>query len=1005
MGNRAVLWALIACFSALLAVVTAEPPYHPTRILRNGTTIYVFRTQDTSSQFELGAFDIASTVTAARVPYRTLSPSLPFLDSNKPRAFTPVMQDGGHITVYAGDCTSGVQGAEVWTYAPEVSGQGGDIWEQQKLLADDIVEESASSLGPNYLGGGMAFSTLVDRDAANSVAYFFGGMCPNSDSAGDWQSSADYSNQIVVLDPSQQMPGGINFKARVSSSRGPPIPEAGFTLTGLSPSFSNRSDGSQTQQQDFVLVGGHTSTAFINMSQVALFSLPQESWTFLPVLQPDPERTDLTIRTDVQGVEPRSGHTAVLSPDGQRIIVFGGWIGDINTPANPQLAVLNIGQGFGGTGDWEWTVPVTSGDGLPGDAGLYGHGAVMLPGGVMMVTGGYSMQASNSRRRRRSVVPNSKTLFYNITSDTFVTDYVAPQEDASGASPAKSGPLATTSQRAGLGAGLGIGMAAVLTLLLFYLWYTSKLKKQRYEREKQLHELSLGAHRDTLDHMSPGPAARYLPESREPYLYNPVPKTWREAHGQDVERTGLLVEIPSPTRGLRRSLGGRGHHHMARYDERRVQGSGHIHPIDELEEEEQEQDRPSDTNGPISEKTPLNTAPEMGERNHNRVTILDNMPVLDPFVDKDMRSENPSYAPMSPDLRTQSFTSNHSGGMPTAAEERDSFTTARSSFAQLQAEGEALLGGIPDQMRPTTSSTSNGGSRVGVKSSPPRRAASDASFWRSKRGKEDWEDDELEPSDPRSIWRRNSGDDWGAPEDRVIAERERQKRQWRNRRSINLMDDEIPSPHTPIFPLEINEPERVRTPAAEDEDWDVEAAVERRVVQVMFTVPKSKLRVVNADVERSSILSLPWDKDSPPDSPENTTKEKSATSPPSTPSRSNEDITGPSRPTLQPTSSSSRSTNSSPGPRVRDLVGRFESKTNSPSPSPPRPSPSRFNLATHDLQRGASPSPSMDLQHKKVRGRASQRGLNNKRSMVELEGVGVEGKGERVTSEDITDMR
>jgi hypothetical protein len=30
-------------------------------------------------------------------------------------------------------------------------------------------------------------------------------------------------------------------------------------------------------------------------------------------------------------------------------------------------------------------------------------------------------------------------------------------------------------------------------------------------------------------------------------------------------------------------------------------------------------------------------------------------------------------------------------------------------------------------------------------------------------------------------------------------------------------------------------------------DWDVEAAVERRVVQVMFTVPKEKLRVVNAD--------------------------------------------------------------------------------------------------------------------------------------------------------------
>jgi hypothetical protein len=33
----------------------------------------------------------------------------------------------------------------------------------------------------------------------------------------------------------------------------------------------------------------------------------------------------------------------------------------------------------------------------------------------------------------------------------------------------------------------------------------------------------------------------------------------------------------------------------------------------------------------------------------------------------------------------------------------------------------------------------------------------------------------------------------------------------------------------------------------EDDDWDVETAVQRRVVQVMFTVPKEKLRVVNAD--------------------------------------------------------------------------------------------------------------------------------------------------------------
>lgn len=36
----------------------------------------------------------------------------------------------------------------------------------------------------------------------------------------------------------------------------------------------------------------------------------------------------------------------------------------------------------------------------------------------------------------------------------------------------------------------------------------------------------------------------------------------------------------------------------------------------------------------------------------------------------------------------------------------------------------------------------------------------------------------------------------------------------------------------------------------EDDEWDVERAVEQRLVQIMFTVPKERLRVVNAEVER-----------------------------------------------------------------------------------------------------------------------------------------------------------
>jgi len=45
---------------------------------------------------------------------------------------------------------------------------------------------------------------------------------------------------------------------------------------------------------------------------------------------------------------------------------------------------------------------------------------------------------------------------------------------------------------------------------------------------------------------------------------------------------------------------------------------------------------------------------------------------------------------------------------------------------------------------------------------------------------------------------------------------------------------------------------------SEDDEWDIEQAIERRVVQVMFTVPKEKLRVVNQDVDedKSDVGSL-----------------------------------------------------------------------------------------------------------------------------------------------------
>jgi hypothetical protein len=1128
---RPLLWIPL-----LITTITAQMPYNPTRLLYNGSLVYVFQpSADSSTQFELGTIDISSSnIAASKLPYTQLYPTLPFLDSKKAQPFDAVLDNGGNITVYTGDCALGASGGQIWSFAPEPAEKSGKGSWTQDDLAFAQQGKYASRTGPNYLSAGMSFSAMVNGNVMSTEAYFFGGMCPfQNEDSNEWQSSANYSNLMVTLEPSRMDAESVSYQLDVSSSRGPPIAEAGFTLTGLSPLFSNQSDGTQTQQQNFVLIAGHTSSAFINTSQVALFSLPQQGWTFIPVSQPDTSRTDLAIRTDVGEIEPRSGHSAVLTADGTRVIIFGGWIGDTNTPAEPQLAVLNIGDGYGGQGEWKWAVPTTTGSGLPAGSGIYGHGAAMLPGGVMMVMGGYSMSAPNSRRGRTLAKRNSENtqnMFFNVSSNTWITDYSPPADVK--LSQSTQDEALSTHQKAGLGAGLGVGMAAVLGLMAFYIWYTRRLKKHRDLREKQLQELARGAHRYNVDVMSPGVdglggQAAFSDANAESYFY---PSTgpqqgqgWKRTNSGDAERTGLLVEIPSPTRGLRRSLSGRPMQPMARYDERRVRGSGHIHPIDELDEE-QEHDG-------TSNRAPLTAQPEMTEKtNKQSVSIFDNAPVLDPFTDSSrtgherkpvlhsaptspireddndqdwhlaagpilprhstpspegrvsptkssdrtgsnlserstrsnlsvrstngslgrsasMRSaailhgtanpnpfKNPESNPTvdaahrngsgwnTPiDPRTHSFTSIRSNGRPgTANADAESFTTARSSFMALQAEGEALLGGNPEKARPDTSSTSDGSNgyssqntasslnrantitaatsvvegftraglgrerrkswlgsvrkalgrtttpsdrtrslttatmqlepytddpkapgdsiardkRMSLPASAPRRAASDASFWNSKRGKQDWIDDDFDVNDPQAKWRRVSGDDWGAPEDVALAEKERLRREWRERGNllINLADgDQIPTPHTPIHSRELGVPnthDRPRTPADED-DWDVEAAVERRVVQVMFTVPKSKLRVVNADVDRSSLLSLP--RENSKDSIDNV--------------------------------ENSGSPGSSTPHRVKDLAGKFE-QMNTPRMSP-RASP--------------RPSPSPSIKSLKVRGKKSSASLTTPR--------------------------
>ncbi|MCJ1336891.1 hypothetical protein MMC09_002169 [Bachmanniomyces sp. S44760] len=913
----------------------ANLPYNPTAAFLsasdNGTSVLII--QPPSNDYPDGsllALNISGTVLGTTQPSLTITNTLPFVKGNS-TSYTALTDGFGRLYSWAGSCSEGPDGASLWTFdSQQVGKDKTEAWNEQKLspTGDQI------SQGPKYLASGIAFANPVN---STSEVYVFGGMCPNSTSGtqGDWQTSAAYSDAMLSMQPQSVATGTSDYILGTVAARAPPIPEAGFTITPLEPAYVNSTAGSMSQQQNFVLLGGHTQQAFINMSQVALFSLPETSWTFLPVDGPsqDNVKTDLAIRT-TPSVDSRSGHTALLTSDGRSIVVFGGWVGDIATAASPQLAVLNLGEGYGGAGNWQWTVPSSQGQGLANGASLYGHGAVMLPGGVMMVVGGFTIPPSNAGPGKRAASVSSTTnYFFNVTSNSWIATYVHPEASASHLPPSASSSHLTSSTRAGLGAGLAFSLAALAGAAIVYFWYSRRLKRRKEAREKELRHLSINAHRfNALEPAARGidgrggenSAADWFSErqtaQRDAYPWAPVSTTggsfgegpgWRENGGSDVERTGLLVEIPSPTRGLRRSLQQRSM--FSQPDPRRPPGSSNIHPIDERDEYEEE----------MVEKAPHSSAQIFHGSTASSSTIR---PVLDPFRDSPVFTNNHhehsrTPSPESPtherELEVQNWVSDwtaaearmhHQAGrispdktdrtsstlsdlstlsnmsarsyqrslegptrtlsqrsaalfssnpfassatpptcdlsgvesLPTGpqrssgrsqsltlnAERRqayrsDAFATASSSFAKLQSEGETLLGGpsarreLPPLNARTRArgwagsirralvgpdrgpSTSPDGGGRSTSSSPikahhtegdmPRRAASTGStLLRGKQGARDWD--------------------------------------------VEQREDKVRGTDHTIM---------------QDDDWDVESAVERRVVQVMFTVPKEKLRVVN----------------------------------------------------------------------------------------------------------------------------------------------------------------
>ena len=900
----------------------ATLPYIPTHLLSSPkaeSILYLIQPPTSSSESaQLLALDINKTLDPTSLPYSTVSPTLPFLDGTQSdNAYTLAIDEGGNILVYTGKCGDTAQGSTLWQFTPSNGSLStNSTWKELDLTSEGL-DENDSLDGANYLASAIAFPSTGN---STSSMYIFGGMCPNSTglTADNWTQSANYSNTMLTIGPSESSSTAVPvYDLGISSSRGPPIAEAGFSITPLQPTFfdSGLNSETQSQNQNFVLLGGHTQQAFINMSQVALYLLPEQSWSFISVDSPPAEpNTDLAARSQTT-IDSRSGHTAVLTPDGKRVFVFGGWVGDVTQPADPQLAVLELGLGYGGSGDWQWSVPSQTGAGLPAGAGLYGHGATMLPGDVMMVVGGYQIPASGgSRRKRANPSVSTTTYLFNTTSNTWITSYSRPVVSAEHPQPkGASADTDSAAKRAGLGAGLTLGILAIIAVIAIYFWYNRRLKRRRAARENDLRNLAGGAHRLQLS--GSGVNGNNQRQS-EMTTVDWVGETnsYRLARSEpEAERTGLLFEIPSPTRGLRRSLQTRGVYQPTS----RNPGFSTIHPIDERDEYDDNQAHV----GPSGQH-------EMLQRED--YNILSNVPVLNPFNDPLDRSRTPS--PQSPqdreleirswvndwaaaeaimhqnagrlspdrnertsstlsDQSARSGLSGHSnqysaGGISRSISQRsaalfsstpfrstndttpiihqqntgqrintdhrrsqslslfpaqrraatpDTFATAETSFSQMQAEGEALLGRLPDSGEPSPtrsqgrtrgwmgsvrrvltgaerSASTSPENNASASSSPvksnyteggiPRRAASTgAMLWQKRQGAKDWN-----------------------------VEGPEQKREEKG-----AIDQ-----------------------GTNDEEWDVESAVERRVVQVMFTVPKEKLRVVNSgpDGDSESTLSM-----------------------------------------------------------------------------------------------------------------------------------------------------
>ncbi|CAL5867656.1 uncharacterized protein PFLUO_LOCUS1875 [Penicillium psychrofluorescens] len=909
---------------SLIHPASAAVPYAPSSLFlssqHNDSFAYLLQPSSSGTgATEFLSLNLSSSVDAGSPSYKTLLDRTPFQSNDETSTFIPIINDQGAIAVYSGDCHPSSPNPDLWRFRPQKrSSNGNGTWERLSLSSD--------SNRPNYLAAGFTFSTTNTSEAS---IFVFGGMCPFLNSKnGSWISAANYSQSTIMLNPTG--PHSTDYQSSTTGARAPPIPEAGSVIVPLSPTYST---ASTDKQQDFLLIGGHTQNAFLNMSELAVFSLPQESWSFVSVNKESTSRAELAIRGQAT-VEPRSGHTALLSQDGRKVFVLGGWVGDTSVPADPQFAVLELGENYSGT-DWSWKIPSSNGLGLPEGTGIFGHAAAMLPGGVMMIAGGYSIPKQSSKRAASTAQKNSQVYLYNVKTDSWVTSYTNPEAHSQAASTSSDGGSLSNGQKVGLGLGLGFGIPVLITLL-FFAWMLWRKRMVRGKRDSQLRDLALGAERAHFwgrddpfqassirgSHMSEkqDPATAYPWTGNRGYGGRP---NWRDPGGSSPERAGLLMDAGNPSKqGHQPPMNARSYRLSGTTQYRRRSDlTSEIHPIDEREEDEAifrerlmatippgERHEPSEHGDSFIEDpfaTPRSSifgmglgpfysrrkdagsvdldgrsSPAKSDRTSTTLSessaasFLSFRPAGHIAQVRAMISERPlswtssggrSFEHLAV-ASTASRETTHSDldGLPAPSENSlsgDSFSTAQTTVIQRQAENESLLfdDAIP--------------SRGSSPSKLPREYKPRASDWMmqtmrraltfTRRGTNSFKEASFAPLasgvDRRSTIIGSGANDhdpnFNTPRRAVSASAElfRRKqgaRDWGANKSVS--NDVFSTPRSTRDDMFLGAPGYLGDDDdgnydidEDDHDWDVEGAAEGRRVQVTFTVPREKLRVVN----------------------------------------------------------------------------------------------------------------------------------------------------------------